>query len=98
LKTARRVTSLEIQGPDEVDENSVTPLTCIAHCNFGPDMDFTSQKVKWSSTAKAAKVKKGLLTVKEVTDDTPCTLTATYGKKDSVAQGTLDITIRNTGP
>jgi hypothetical protein len=90
------VTALEIQGPTEVDENSMANYTCMAHFDFGDPQDFTNAKLKWGSSSKAAKVKKGgLLTTKEVLTDDPCTITAGYGKNENFVEGTFDLTIMN---
>jgi hypothetical protein len=90
------VTSLEILGPTEVDENSSAQYTCMAHFNFGDPRDCTNAKLKWGTSSKAAKIKKGgLMTIKEVAVDEPCTITAGYGKKDNYVEDSFDVTIKN---
>jgi uncharacterized repeat protein (TIGR02543 family) len=89
------VASLDISGPDEVDENSTAQLTCTARFNLGDPQDYTNAKLKWSTSSKAAKVKLGTLTTKEVLADEPCTITAGYGKGTNYVEGTFDLTIMN---
>ncbi len=89
------VDSLEIIGPDVVQSGGEPEqYTCIAHYDFGPDVDVT-QDVKWGTTEKkVAKCDKtGVLYTKPVLEETPCTVTATYGKGKSALTEGLDISL-----
>ncbi len=89
------VDTLEIIGPDVVQSGGdLQQYTCIAHFDYGPDVDVT-QDVKWGTTEKKfAKIKKdGLMATKPVLEEMPCTVTATYGKGKSALTGGLDISL-----
>jgi hypothetical protein len=89
------VQSLTIIGPPVVQAGVESPqYTCIAHYNFGGDMDVTT-RVKWKCSAKKyAKISKtGLLTTKPVPSGQGCTITATYGKGKPPVTGILDISL-----
>jgi hypothetical protein len=93
--TIASVESLEISGPTSV-QGGTAPVqyTCIAHHDFGGDMDVTAL-VKWRSTPKTyARIgKTGLLTTKPVPSEQPCTITAAYGKAKSALSGGLDTSL-----
>jgi uncharacterized repeat protein (TIGR02543 family) len=90
------VIGLEIDGPTEVNEDSFAQYTCMALFNFGAPQDYSNAKIKWRSSSKAAKAKKrGLLFTKSVTLDEACTITASYGKKESYVEDTFNLTIKN---
>lgn len=89
-----QVTGLTVNGPATVDGGNSQQYTCSAQYDFGADADVTAL-VKWScSKVLGAKMgKTGLLATTEVGTDTPCTITATYGKGKPPISGTTDITI-----
>lgn len=85
------LTSIEIGGPSDVNENSGAQYTCTAHYDNGSTSDVTSSTI-WSENSNYASIdSSGYLTTSLVTSDQPCQITATYeGKSD-----THDVTIKN---
>jgi len=96
------VTSLTVNGPTPIVGGalSLPQYSCAGHLNFGDDQDVTPS-VKWLCTKiKGVKMgKTGLLATVPVLTDTPCDISATYGKgKPPITATPLHITITPPGP
>ncbi len=90
------VVSLTIDGSESfVGGDAPEEYTCTANYGFGGKQDVTNL-VKWSCTkVKGVKMgKTGTLTTVPVLSDTPCEITATYGKGKPPLTGSLPITIQ----
>jgi hypothetical protein len=88
---------IEISGPSEVEEDSVTGYTCTAYFVVGgvtTSSDVTNS-ISWSDNSDFASFDSGgFLTTTSVSADQPCQIKATFGGKTD----THDITIKNVIP
>ena len=95
----RALTSIEISGPAEVNENSGAQYTCTAHYD-GSSSDDVTDSVNWSEDSTYASIDdNGYLTTGDVpSNHQQCTITASYGGKsdthDVIIKGPSDISLQ----
>ncbi|MBN1805832.1 MAG: hypothetical protein JW837_11320 [Sedimentisphaerales bacterium] len=86
--------SITVDGPTEVEEDTVAQYTCTALYIDSSTSDVTDS-VSWAENSELATIdSSGLLTTSLVTSDQPCQVKATLGTKSD----THDITIKNIVP
>ena len=83
----KKVTSVSISGPTQVNENSSANYTARAYYSDGSNQDVTSS-ASWSENSAYASINSsGTLTTSSVTSDKSCTITASYGGKSDTHGG-----------
>ncbi|MDD2599074.1 MAG: hypothetical protein PHO37_07610 [Kiritimatiellae bacterium] len=86
--------TLEVSGPNFVNEGSVTKYTAWWKTDGALDQDI-SVLAQWSVTGPASVDNAGNLTANQVAADSLCTLTATYeGKSSSMLINILDVPVQ----
>ncbi len=86
------LSSIQISGPTQVDENAAAQYTCTAYFSNGSQQNVTNQ-ASWSDNSNYATINatNGNLSTINVPSDQPCRITATFGGQQAI----LDLTIRN---
>ena len=85
------LSSIEITGPTEVNEETGAQYACTAWYSDGSSADVTASAT-WSENSAYATISgAGYLSAGSVSSDQPCRITATYGGKSD----THDVTIKN---
>ncbi|MBN2019065.1 MAG: S8 family serine peptidase [Sedimentisphaerales bacterium] len=76
--------SIEVTGPETIEEQSTTQLACIAYYEDGSAQDITVSQAQWSVDSNYAVVDDtGLLTANDVDVYKQCMVTATFNGKSS---------------
>ena len=77
------LSSITISGPSQVNESSGAQYTCTAHYSDGSEVDVTNSAT-WSENTSFTSISSiGYLTTGSVGADSPSTITATYGGRQS---------------
>jgi subtilisin family serine protease len=85
------VESVDVTGPDSLEEGAAGQFTCIAHYDDGSTQDVTAGQARWTIDSNYATISEnGQVTAAEVDYYQQCTVTATFGEK--TAGHTLAIT------
>ncbi len=85
------ITSIEISGPNQVDENANGQYICIAHYGDGSTSD-VSNDASWGENSNYADIiSSGFLTTSSVASDESCQITASFGGESDIH----DIIVRN---
>jgi [NiFe] hydrogenase large subunit len=91
-KRRPKITTIEITGPPEVNENNRVQFTCLAHYRDGTKKPLTSG-VSWTEDSTYASIDgNGYLTTGDVPHDTQCQITASYKRRVAY----YPVTIKNT--
>jgi hypothetical protein len=91
-----RVTSLTINGPATVQENSDTQYTCTAGYSDGSSLDITTNVVWSEDSFDASITSNGVLQVKPITANTAINITAKYTLNGAITNTTKYIIAINT--
>ncbi len=88
------LSSITINGPSEVEENSTTNYTATARYSDGSTSNVTASAV-WSEQSPFATINAGLLSTSSVSSDSSVTLSATYTVSGITKTATKTVLIKN---
>jgi [NiFe] hydrogenase large subunit len=83
-----KLSSLEISGPANVNENDSGSFTCTAYYRNGSQSN-VSGEATWQVDSNLVTISGGVLKVGNVDSTTPCVITATYGGKSTTRSVTI---------
>jgi subtilisin family serine protease len=82
--------SLEITGPNSIEENNTAQFTCTAHYEDDTDEEITADGAVWSIDSNSDNIDDtGLLTAGSVSDYRQCTIQAQFGGKSAAHSLTI---------
>jgi len=94
LDIAKELASIEITGPDNVDEYDSGSYTCTAHYDDSSTLDVTSSAIWSFDRSHIGSIDAGVLTCDTVFSDTTCTVSASYNGRTDAKEITVNDIMR----